>query len=45
VPAYAEGGLLFAQELTYPELSRRFDAGARIIELPPTNSVAENPAA
>jgi NhaP-type Na+/H+ or K+/H+ antiporter len=37
VPAYAEGGLLFAQELTYPELSRRFDLGARIIELRPND--------
>ncbi len=30
VPARAEGQTLFAAELTYPELSRRLDAGARI---------------
>ncbi|MGA9373153.1 MAG: cation:proton antiporter [Solirubrobacterales bacterium] len=34
VPAYAEGGLLFDERLTYPELSRRFEAGAGIVELP-----------
>jgi NhaP-type Na+/H+ or K+/H+ antiporter len=33
VPAYAEGGLLFARELTYLELSRRFQAGAQVVEL------------
>jgi hypothetical protein len=30
VPAYAEGGVLFGREYTYPELSRRFAAGARL---------------
>ncbi len=34
VPAYAEGGLLFDERLTYPELSRRFEAGAGIVEFP-----------
>jgi hypothetical protein len=33
VPAYAEGGLLFGQDLTHAELSRRLDEGARIVEL------------
>lgn len=32
-PQSAEGGVLFGQDLTYRELSRRFDAGARIVEL------------
>jgi NhaP-type Na+/H+ or K+/H+ antiporter len=35
VPGYAEGGLLFARELTYAALSGRFEAGARIVELGP----------
>jgi NhaP-type Na+/H+ or K+/H+ antiporter len=34
VPTYAEGGILFAQDLTFAELERRFDAGARIVEVP-----------
>ena len=32
VPTYAEGGILFADDLTFSELARRFDAGARIVE-------------
>ena len=31
-PAYAEGALLFAEGLTFGELSRHFEAGARIVE-------------
>jgi hypothetical protein len=34
-PAYAVGGVPFADGLTFPELSRRFDAGAQLVELPP----------
>jgi hypothetical protein len=37
-PSYAEGGVLFADGLTFPELSRHFDAGARLVELPPDRS-------
>ena len=33
VPAYAEGGVLFGDDLTHREFSRRFAAGARIEEL------------
>ena len=33
VPTYAEGGILFAEDLTYAELTRRFEAGARIEEV------------
>jgi hypothetical protein len=33
VPAYAEGQILFAEQLTFSELTRRFDAGARLIEV------------
>jgi NhaP-type Na+/H+ or K+/H+ antiporter len=33
VPAYAEGRILFAGHLTFSELTRRFDAGARLVEV------------
>jgi NhaP-type Na+/H+ or K+/H+ antiporter len=33
VPAYAEGSILFGEELTFPELTRRFDAGERLVEI------------
>ena len=33
VPAYAEGQILFGKELTFAELTRRFDAGARLVEV------------
>jgi hypothetical protein len=33
VPEYAEGGILFGQDLTYAELTRRFEAGAKLVEL------------
>ena len=33
VPAYAEGRILFGEDLTFSELTRRFDAGARLIEV------------
>ncbi len=33
VPEYAEGGVLFGDDLTYAELTRRFDAGATLVEL------------
>ncbi len=35
VPAYAEGGMLFDERLTYAELTRRFQAGAGVVELAP----------
>ena len=34
-PSYAEGGVLFADGLTFPELSRMFEAGARLVDVPP----------
>lgn len=33
-PAHAEGGLLFAEDLTFSELTRRFEGGARLVEFP-----------
>jgi hypothetical protein len=33
VPAYAEGSILFDEGLTYPELTKRFDAGAELVEV------------
>jgi NhaP-type Na+/H+ or K+/H+ antiporter len=33
VPPYAEGNILFRAELTYPELTRRFEAGAALVQL------------
>jgi hypothetical protein len=33
VPAYAEGSILFGEELTFPELTRRFEAGERLVEI------------
>ena len=33
VPAYAEGQILFGEDLTFAELTRRFDAGARLVEV------------
>jgi NhaP-type Na+/H+ or K+/H+ antiporter len=33
VPAYAEGSILFGDDLTYSELTRRFESGARIVEV------------
>jgi hypothetical protein len=33
VPVYAEGSVLFGEELTYSELTRRFDAGAELVEV------------
>lgn len=33
VPGYAEGRILFGEELTFAELTRRFDAGARLVEV------------
>jgi NhaP-type Na+/H+ or K+/H+ antiporter len=32
VPAYAEGSILFGEHLTYSELTRRFDAGAELVQ-------------
>jgi predicted amidohydrolase len=34
VPSHAEGGVLFDEELTFAELSRRFEAGAQLVEVP-----------
>jgi hypothetical protein len=34
VPKYAEGGILFSDKLTFAELSRRFEAGAHLVEVP-----------
>ena len=33
VPGYAEGRILFGEDLTFAELTRRFDAGARLVEV------------
>ncbi len=41
VPAHAEGRILFAEDLTYPELSRRIEAGARIVELEGKGTASE----
>ncbi len=32
--AHADGAVMFADELTFPELTRRFEAGARLVEMP-----------
>jgi NhaP-type Na+/H+ or K+/H+ antiporter len=45
VPRYAEGGVLFGEGLTFAELGRRFDAGAKIVELPPGRGPAGQSAA
>lgn len=44
-PAFADadGGVLFADGLTFPELSRRFEAGARLVELPYPNGSERRP--
>ncbi len=34
VPSYAEGGILFARNLTFDELSRRFSGRARLVSAP-----------
>jgi NhaP-type Na+/H+ or K+/H+ antiporter len=44
-PAHAEGALLFANDLTFSELTRRFEAGARLIELPPDRDSGRRPVA
>ena len=44
-PADAEGGVLFADALTFAELSRRFEAGARLVELPHPNGFERRPLA
>jgi NhaP-type Na+/H+ or K+/H+ antiporter len=33
VPVYGEGNVLFGDELTYAELTRRFDGGAELVEV------------
>jgi hypothetical protein len=33
VPAHAEGRILFGEDVTFSELTRRFDAGARLVEV------------
>jgi NhaP-type Na+/H+ or K+/H+ antiporter len=33
VPGYAEGRILFGEDLTFAELTRRFNAGARLVEV------------
>jgi hypothetical protein len=33
VPAYAEGRILFGEDVTYSDLNRRFDGGARLVEV------------
>jgi hypothetical protein len=33
VPTYAEGSILFDRDLTYSELTRRFEAGAELVEV------------
>jgi NhaP-type Na+/H+ or K+/H+ antiporter len=37
VPTYAEGNILFQDDLTYAELTRRFEAGAKLVEVRPEN--------
>ena len=37
VPPYAEGNILFRADLTYPELTRRFDAGAALVQVEPAD--------
>jgi hypothetical protein len=34
VPRYAEGNILFSKELTFAQLTRRFEAGAKLVALP-----------
>jgi NhaP-type Na+/H+ or K+/H+ antiporter len=34
VPRYAEGCILFGEEFTFAELTRRFGAGARLVKMP-----------
>jgi hypothetical protein len=34
VPRYAEGRILFGEEFTFAELTRRFDAGGRLVTVP-----------
>jgi hypothetical protein len=34
VPRYAEGRILFSRELTFVELNRRFETGAKLLTLP-----------
>jgi hypothetical protein len=34
VPEHAEGRILFGEEFTFAELSRRFDAGGRLVKVP-----------
>jgi NhaP-type Na+/H+ or K+/H+ antiporter len=38
VPAYAEGSILFGEDLTYSELTRRFEAGAELVEVKAASS-------
>lgn len=44
-PAYAEGALLFGDRLTFGELSRRFEAGAHLVELPSDEALGQEPVA
>jgi NhaP-type Na+/H+ or K+/H+ antiporter len=44
-PAYAEGALLFAKDLTFSELTSRFEGGAHLVELPPDPGPDHQPAA
>jgi hypothetical protein len=37
VPAYAEGNILFHADLTYAELTRRFEAGATLVQVEPAD--------
>jgi hypothetical protein len=34
VPSYAEGRVLFDEDLTFPELTRRLEAGAKLVHVP-----------
>ncbi len=43
VPKYEEGGILFGEQLTFGELARRFDAGARIVEVPTDRETGRDP--
>lgn len=41
-PDSADGGILFNEDLTYRELSRRLEAGARVEELPASSASSAN---
>ena len=44
VPPYAEGNILFRADLTYPELTRRFEAGAALVQVEPADRLDDDDA-